>query len=163
MCQWIHIVLILQVLVPCIFGHELTHRGRYNMAAIFQTTLHFLNKNVWILITISLKLVSKGPNDNIPALVQIMAWRRPGDKPLSEAMVVRLPTHICVTRPQWVKDYKPSTRTVLVIKLDIVSSKSICLQWFHVKFPYRVMPCKMADEISRNPAVQMELSIMTAN
>ena len=37
-------------------------------------------------------------------LVQIMAWRRPGDKPLSEPMMVRLPTHICVTRPQWVKD-----------------------------------------------------------
>ena len=31
-----------------------------------------------------------------------MAWRRPGDKPLSEPMMVRLPTQICVTRPQWV-------------------------------------------------------------
>ena len=31
-----------------------------------------------------------------------MAWRRPGDKPLSEPMMVRLLTHICVTRPQWV-------------------------------------------------------------
>ena len=32
-----------------------------------------------------------------------MAWRRPGDKPLSEPMMVCLPTHICVARPQWVK------------------------------------------------------------
>ena len=32
-----------------------------------------------------------------------MAWRRPGDKPLSEPMMVSLPTRICVTRPQWVK------------------------------------------------------------
>ena len=32
-----------------------------------------------------------------------MAWRRPGDKPLPEPMMVRLTTHICVTRPQWVK------------------------------------------------------------
>ena len=31
-----------------------------------------------------------------------MAWRRPGDKPLSEAMMVNLLTHICVFRPQWV-------------------------------------------------------------
>ena len=31
-----------------------------------------------------------------------MAWRHPGDKPLSEPMVVSLPTHICVARPQWV-------------------------------------------------------------
>ena len=41
--------------------------------------------------------------NDIPALVQIMAWRRPGDKPLSGPMMVRLATHICVTRPQWVK------------------------------------------------------------
>ena len=40
--------------------------------------------------------------NNIPALVHIMAWRRPGDKPLSESMIVSLLTHICVTRPQWV-------------------------------------------------------------
>ena len=38
-----------------------------------------------------------------PALVQMMVWRRPGDKPFSEPMLVRLSTHICVTRPQWVK------------------------------------------------------------
>ena len=31
-----------------------------------------------------------------------MAWRRPGDKPLSEPMMVSIPTQICVTRPQWV-------------------------------------------------------------
>ena len=63
----------------------------------------FLNENVGISIKISLKFVPKGPISNIPALVQIMAWRRPGDKPLTEPMVVRLLTHICVTRPQWVK------------------------------------------------------------
>ena len=63
----------------------------------------FLNENVWIPIKISLKFVPKGPIGNIPAWVQIMARRRPGDKPLSEPMMVRLPTHICVTRLQWVK------------------------------------------------------------
>ena len=62
----------------------------------------FLNENVWNSIKISLKSVSRGPIYNIQALVQIMAWRRPGDKPLSEPMLVTLPTHICVTRPQWV-------------------------------------------------------------
>ena len=54
--------------------------------------------------TFSLKFVPKGQINNIPALVQIMAWRRPGDKPLSEPMMVSLTTHICVTRPQWVKE-----------------------------------------------------------
>ena len=62
----------------------------------------FLDENVWIPIWISLNFVSKGPINNILALVQIMAWRRTGDKPLSEAMMVRLPTHLCITRPQWV-------------------------------------------------------------
>ena len=62
----------------------------------------FLNENVWIPIKISLKFVPQGPINNIPALVQIMARRRPGDKPLSGPMMVRLPTHICVTRPRWV-------------------------------------------------------------
>ena len=60
----------------------------------------FLNENVRISIKISLKFVPRGPINKIPALVQIMAWRRPGDKSLSEPMMVRLLTHICVTRPQ---------------------------------------------------------------
>ena len=63
----------------------------------------FLNENVWISLKISLKFIPKVRINNIPLLVQIMAWRRPGDKPLSEPMLVSLPTHICVTRPQWVK------------------------------------------------------------
>ena len=53
-------------------------------------------------IKISLKFVSKGLINHIPALVQIIAWHRPGDKPLSEPMMVSLLTYICVTRPQWV-------------------------------------------------------------
>ena len=58
----------------------------------------FLNENVSILIKISPKFVPKGPINNIPALVQIMAWCRPGEKPLSEPMMVKLLTHICVIR-----------------------------------------------------------------
>ena len=60
----------------------------------------FLNVNVWIWLKISLKFVPKGRINNIPALVQIMAWRRPGDKSLSEPMMVNLLTHICIIRPQ---------------------------------------------------------------
>ena len=73
--------------------------GRHFTDDIFKGI--FLNENVWISIKISLKFVPKGPINNIPALVKIIAWRRSGDKPLSEPMMVRLPTHICVTRPQW--------------------------------------------------------------
>ena len=63
----------------------------------------FLNENVWISIEILLKFVPDGPTNTITALVQIMAWRRPGDKPLSEPILVSLLTHIYVNRPQWVK------------------------------------------------------------
>ena len=54
----------------------------------------FLNENVRILIKISLKFVPKGPINNIPALVQIMAWRRPGDKPLFEPKMASLLAYV---------------------------------------------------------------------
>ena len=78
----------------------LTHWGRNKMDAISQTT--FSSAFPWMKMFEFRLKVPKGPITNIPALVQIMAWRRPGDKPLSEPMMVRLPTHMCVTRPQWV-------------------------------------------------------------
>ena len=49
----------------------------------------FLNEKYRISIRISLKFVPKGPIDNKPALVQVMAWRRTGDKPLSEPMLTQ--------------------------------------------------------------------------
>ena len=64
-----------------------------------QNNRHFLNdyfkwiilyENVWISMKISLNFVSKGPINDIPALVHLMAWRRLGDKPLSEPMMVSL-------------------------------------------------------------------------
>ena len=57
----------------------------------------FLSENVSILIKILLKFIPNGPINNIPALVQIMAWRWPGDKPLSEPMPTCSLTHICGT------------------------------------------------------------------
>ena len=77
-----------------------TQNGRHFADDTFKW--FFLNEKVWISIESSLKFVPKAPINSIPALVQIMAWRRPGDKPLTDPMMVRLPTHICVTRPQWV-------------------------------------------------------------
>ena len=87
--------------VPC-----LTHWGRDKMDAISQTT--FSSAFSWMKIfefpiKISLKFVPKRSINNIPALVQIMAWRRPGAKPLSGPIIASLLKHICVTRPQWVK------------------------------------------------------------
>ena len=58
--------------------------GRH-LADIFKCI--FLNENDKILIQISQKLVPRGPVDNKPALVQVMVWRRTGNKPLSEPMM----------------------------------------------------------------------------
>ena len=48
---------------------------------------NFLTWNAWILLKMVQKFVSKFRINNIPALVQIVAWRRPGDKPLFEPMM----------------------------------------------------------------------------
>ena len=79
---------------------RLRQNGRQFADDIFKCI--FLNENVLISAKISLKFVPNGPINNIPvpALVRIMAWRQPGDTPLSEPMMVSLLTHICVTRPQ---------------------------------------------------------------
>ena len=92
-----------EVTSPWVNSLRPRQNGRHFADDIFKCI--FLNENVWISIKISLKFVPKGPINNIPALVQIMAWCRPGDKPLSEPMMVRTPTHICVTRPQWVNHW----------------------------------------------------------
>ena len=60
------------------------------------------NENIWISNIICLKFGPQGVIDNIPALVQIMAWCRPGNKPLSEPMIISLLMHLCVTWSQWV-------------------------------------------------------------
>ena len=64
--------------------------------------MNFL-KLKWIDFEISMKFILKGEINSIPALVQIMAWRRPGDKTLSEPMMIILLMHISFTQPQWVK------------------------------------------------------------
>ena len=95
-----------QLLEPLEYVWVNTLRPRQNGRHFADDTFKhiFLKENFRISIKISLKFVPKSPIDNILALFQIMAWRRPGDKPLSEAMMVSLLTHIWVARPQWVKD-----------------------------------------------------------
>ena len=79
--------------------------GRHFADDIFKCI--FFNEYAWILLKISLKFVPEVQINNMPSLVQIMAWRRPGDKPLSEPIMVTILTHICVTQPQWVNWSQP--------------------------------------------------------
>ena len=101
------------------------------MAAIFQTTFsnafysmkmyEFNLKFHWSLFLRVQLTISQH-------LVQIMAWRRPGDKPLSGPMMVKLPTHICVTRPQWVN----------ALNFPILASALAC-EWIPTYFlPFKV-------------------------
>ena len=61
--------------------------GRHFQDDIFKCI--FVKENIWVSIKISLKFVPKVSINNIPALVQTMAWRWPGDKPLSEPMMAQ--------------------------------------------------------------------------
>ena len=68
----------------------LTHLPLDKMAAflqmIFSDAFSWM-ENFCISFKISLKFVPKGPIDNNPAMVQIMAWGQIGDKLLSEPML----------------------------------------------------------------------------
>ena len=98
----------------------------------------FLNEKDGISIKNSLKFVPKGPINNIPVLVQVMAWRRPGDKPLSEPKVVSLLTHICVTRPQRVNSLQCGFHHWLSLPLSLNgTSLSHCSQWHITIHPIR--------------------------
>ena len=72
-------------------SRDITLRPRQNGCHfpddIFKCIL--VNGSVWISLKLSLKFVPKIQINDIPGLVQIMAWRRPGDKPLSEPMMVK--------------------------------------------------------------------------
>ena len=88
------------------------------------------DENISISINISLKFVPKGQINNISALVQIMPWRRRGDKPLSEPMMIISLTHICGTRPQWVSAYLSIRIRVLVIGRIYGYTRSVVQYWW---------------------------------
>ena len=65
----------------------LTHLPLNRMATILSNNICkgiFVNENDKIPIQITLKFALSSPIDIKTALVQVMAWRRIGDKPLSE-------------------------------------------------------------------------------
>ena len=110
MLSKVHNMVMWMLLLSCQLSFVNTLRQRQNGRCfpdnIFKCI--FVNQNVLITIKVSLKFVRKGPINNIPALVQIMTWRRPGNKPLSEPMMVSSIMHICITWPQGVNSSPPS-------------------------------------------------------
>ena len=128
--QWCGFFLSIRSLGTSINTLRPRQNGRHFADDIFKCI--FLNENVWIPFQISLKFLPRGAINNIPALVQIMAWRRSGDKPLSEPMMVGLLMHICVTRPQWVNEILIKRQTFFVKKiwLKLQSAWSVKCQPF---------------------------------
>ena len=121
----------------------------------------FLNENEWISPRISLKFVPKVRINNIPSLVQIMAWRRSGGKPLSEPMMVSLLTHICVTRPQWINQTTHLWKNIInrnpghLVCLDDQILKLISVihsfdRWSPSKEMVEKMPVKLRELIFYN-------------
>ena len=108
-------IIILKKITP---GY-LAHWGQDEMAANSQTA--FLNAFSFSVFQFSLKFV--------PSLVKIMAWCRPGNKPLSEPMMVKLLMHICITRLQWVKGWcmKPIPNLFVVLSRTAAASERPCV------------------------------------
>ena len=69
---------------------SLTHLPLDKMAAVFFKCI-FMNEKICISIQISLKFVPNGLLDSKMVLVQVMAWRRTGDKPLPEPILTQFP------------------------------------------------------------------------
>ena len=89
---------------------------------------------------ISLNFVTKCPIKNFPVLVQIMAWRRSGDTPLSEPTTVSLLTHISDTRPQLVNIY--NKRHVWLTAYSKSATKGICFWSCRILngYPIKILP-----------------------
>ena len=123
---------------PCL----LTHWAWDKMNAIFQTTFsNGFSRMKMYEFWLKLKFVHEGSINNIPALVLTMAWRWPGDKPLSGPMMVRLPTHICVTRPQWVN------REDLNLHHLCIWNVNMFFLWFLHKLQQKQNDCHFEDDI----------------
>ena len=96
----------------------------------------FLNENVWASIKISLMFVPKGPINNIPVLVQIMAWR------LSEPMMLSLLMYVCITRPQWVKGTSFNQSLFIIISMKTLKTyrykqqNKIWVFFLQILFPF---------------------------
>ena len=111
----------------------------------------FLHENITISTKNSLKFVPKRLINNIPALVQIMVWCRSGDKPLSEPMMLSSPTHICVTRSQWVNcnDSIFHQHGIMNIAVNEIHRDMWSIDCVSHKFILNNAGCQLANEVAQ--------------
>ena len=98
--------------------------------------MHFIESKFFI--HISQKFFPKGTIDNKWALLQGMAWRRIGDKPLPEPMLIQFTRHICGTKGRWVNSlasgrYGSDLKTMIFICIiqngSLSTPYEIALRW----------------------------------
>ena len=78
-----------------------------------------------------------------------MIWRRPGDDPLSESMIVSLLTHVCVTRSQcvacknWFPQCSISTRTIMhtAMTIEKLNMSKHTIRWVQIAWPSIAFKC----------------------
>ena len=78
----------LELRLFCINSSPPGQNGHHFVNNIFKYI--FRNKKKRYSIQISLEVFPKGPIDNKSTLVQVMAWRQTGDKPLPEPMLTQV-------------------------------------------------------------------------
>ena len=113
--------------IRCTQDDNLTHWGWDKLATIFLTISSYVfssTKMFEFCLKFSLKFIPTGSINTSPTLAQIMAWSRPGIKPLSEAIIA---SHICVSQPQWVKRFIQQMH--LHLEKSIIGWKQINKRW----------------------------------
>ena len=91
--------------------------------------------------------------NNIPAMAQVMAWCRLGDKPLSEPMMVSLLTQICVTRPQKVKNTRIKNLSISA-DIDFEQRINVCGVCNSNNYAYQTFWC-FSSRPRQNPQVKI--------
>ena len=114
-------------------------------------------------IQVSLKYISMSPINSKLALVQVMAWRRAGDKPLPELMMTQLIHAYVRQKGRWVTgidtkiEVSPTTweahprANPEVTKIEVsISIQSWCLKAYHIYADSGVYTQKIAHKNASN-------------
>ena len=131
-------------------------KPRQNRRDFADDIFTFVNKNILISMKFSLKAIPKGSITNIPALVQITAWHRAGDRQLSESMMIILPAKSCVTLPQFdrrwnkLKQYSCGSRCHIFGTINLTNeiqwNLSITTTLWDTSLPSGAWPPRLAPE-----------------
>ena len=163
---------MLWIVPPRLIPHKFsTLRLRQNGWHFADYTLKciILDENIWIAINILLKFVPKRPINSILALVLIMARCQPGDKPLSEPMMVSLLMHIRVILSQWVNNYKPLSYSLIwavccvVVHWILVLITTPTILWLPAKKDDPSTDCFLVEDASHNSSEWLIISHTAKN